>query len=361
MTERKLCTVRRIAEVKEIPGKDRIVSYRVDGWWVTDQKDKYCIGELVVYAEPDSWMPHTLAPFLTKAGAYPKVFNEVEGQKLKTIKMGGVYSQGLLLPLQVAADLFIGSKFDEGQEYGEFFFEGNDLTELLGIQLWEKPEDLRAANAKGNFPHFLRKTDCTRIQNYGREVRQYAQESEFLQATEKLDGSSMTVFKKDGVVGVCSRNLELKDEPGVTFWEVAKSEGLLAFLEDDDNIALQGELVGPGIQGNSYGLQAHAFYLYDIFDIEKQEYLDASTVEDVASGAGIKHVPVLGYYRLPVLFERQPSALIPAAMLAHAEGDSLVGVKPKREGVVWKPHDDTNVAVKCISQAWLAKHDSKEG
>lgn len=363
MTERALATVRRIAEIREIPNADRIVGYRVDGWWVVDQRDRYKVGELVIYAEPDSWVPHTLAPFLTKPGAFPKVFNNAEGQRLRTIKLKGQYSQGLLLELGVALDYFVDSKYDEGQELSEFFFEGNDVTELLGIMLWEKPEELRSANAKGNFPNFLRKTECIRIQNYGKEILKDMEDSTVFQISEKVDGSSCSIFIKDGEIGVCSRNLELKDEENVTFWKVAKSQGLVQYLQDLQegsepiNIALQGELLGPGIQGNSYGLDKHVFFLYDIFKIDEQVYMDAQSVQGIALCSNLLHVPVLGYFKLADLFKPES---ITSEMLEMAEGNSVVGIKPKREGLVFKSMKDTNVSIKSISQSWLYNNDKKD-
>ena len=39
--ERKMASVQKIAEIKPIEGADRIVAYRINGWWAVDSKDKY--------------------------------------------------------------------------------------------------------------------------------------------------------------------------------------------------------------------------------------------------------------------------------------------------------------------------------
>jgi len=96
---RKMATIRKIEEVKAIPNADNIVAYRVGGWWVVDSIDKYIVGDLVVYAEPDSWIPHEVAPFLSR-GNFPHVYNEVKGERLRTISLKKQISQGLLLPLK---------------------------------------------------------------------------------------------------------------------------------------------------------------------------------------------------------------------------------------------------------------------
>ena len=97
---RKLASIRRIADIQPIPGADAIEVCTIDGWKVVAQKAMgYKVGDLVVYFEIDSWIPHKIAPFLTKNAAIPKVFNGVEGERLKTIKLKGTTSQGLILPL----------------------------------------------------------------------------------------------------------------------------------------------------------------------------------------------------------------------------------------------------------------------
>lgn len=199
MSERKLATVRKIAEVGLIEGADKICAYRVDGWWVVDSIDKYKVNDIVIYAEPDSWVPHSIAPFLTKPGQFPKAYNDVEGERLRTIKLRGQISQGLLLPLTV---LFSKMNAQEALQIKE----GRDVSELLNITKWEPPREFRAANAKGSFPHFIPKTDCERVQNLSRQVQQWAEDEVVFQKSEKLDGSSMTLFYKDGEVGCCSRN-----------------------------------------------------------------------------------------------------------------------------------------------------------
>ena len=231
------------------------------------------------------------------------------------------------------------------------FYEGMDVSELLGIQRWEPPQEFRAANAKGNFPHFIPKTDCERVQNLSHQVQQWVEDEVVFQKSEKLDGSSMTVFYKDGEVGCCSRNLELKDDGTSTFCETAKSEKLVEKLISlGKNIALQGELLGGQIQGNSYKITGFKFFLYDIYDIDKQEYLRPEVVEQFAAMHGISHVPIIGYVTLPKEDTIQ-------ALLLDADGKSAVGCNPKREGFVYKSTKDTSISVKCISNSWLLSND----
>ncbi len=342
MSERVMARVVRIDAINPIEGADQIEVAQIGGWKVVVKKGEYTADSLAVYCEIDSFIPHSIAPFLTKPGQFPKVYNEVEGQRLRTIKLRGQISQGLLLSMSVRGS--------DGLVVGALFTEGDDVTDFLGIQKWEPPQEFRAANAKGSFPYFIPKTDQERIQNLSRSLEKWNAEKHQWQVTEKIDGSSMTVFYKDGEVGVCSRNLELKDEGTSTFWETAKSEGLVEkLIAVGKNIALQGELIGGQIQGNAYKVDKFQFHLYDIFDIDAQQYLTPKDVEGTALQLNIRHVPVLEQF---TTFDVRMEDLI-----AYAEGKSVVGAKPEREGLVFKSLTEPGTSFKVISNKWLLKND----
>ena len=342
MSERVMARVVRIDAINPIKDADQIEVAQIGGWKVVVKKGEYTADSLAVYCEIDSFIPHSIAPFLTKPGQFPKVYNEVEGQRLRTIKLRGQISQGLLLSMSVRGS--------DGLVVGALFTEGDDVTDFLGIQKWEPPQEFRAANAKGSFPYFIPKTDQERIQNLSRSLEKWNAENHQWQVTEKIDGSSMTVFYKDGEVGVCSRNLELKDDGTSTFWETAKSEGLVEkLIAVGKNIALQGELIGGQIQGNAYKVDKFQFHLYDIFDIDAQQYLTPKDVEGTALQLNIRHVPVLEQF---TTFDVRMEDLI-----AYAEGKSVVGAKPEREGLVFKSLTEPGTSFKVISNKWLLKND----
>jgi RNA ligase (TIGR02306 family) len=340
MSERKLASIRRIAEVKAIEGADKIVAYRVDGWFVVDSKDKYQVNDLVVYCEPDSWIPHSIAPFLTKPDQFPKVYKAVEGQKLRTIRLKGQLSQGLLLPV---AECF-GETVILTASSTDTYKEGDDVSEALGIQKWEAdiPAQLQG-QMKGSFPSFIRKTDQERIQNI-RNLQQY--QDTLFEVTEKLEGSSMTVYFNNNEFGVCSRNVELKDDGANTFWRVAKQYGLEEKLRlFGYNIAIQGELIGPNIQGNIYKLQTPDFHVFDMFDIDKQEYLSAYDRLAMVHSLQLKHAPVIGH--LKGLDSTQ-------SYLDFAEGKSVLNPNQEREGLVFKATDGS-FSFKAICNRYLLK------
>lgn len=193
MSERKLASIRRIVEISAIDGADLICAYRVDDWWVVGKVNEFVVGDLVVYFEIDSWIPTELAPFLSK-GKEPRVYEGVAGERLKTIRLKGKLSQGLILPLSVlGADFFnrgvVGPDFWHKDDIIVFYEEGADCTDYLGIQKWEAPVNAQlAGKARGNFPDFIRKTGEERIQNFGKEVRAAFERGDRFEVTMKLDG-----------------------------------------------------------------------------------------------------------------------------------------------------------------------------
>ena len=338
--ERMMAWVAKIEEITSISGADQIVAYRIGGWCVVDKKNAYNVGDLVVYISIDSWIPTELAPFLSK-GKEPREYNGVKGERLRTVKLRGQVSQGLLLPLT-----YLGA------------IEGDDVTESLGIQKYEPPISAQLAGVcRSTFPSFIRKTDQERAQNLGKDIfGRFANER--FEVTLKLDGSSCTIYYNDGDVGVCSRNMDLvisDENAGNSFVRAARLSGLLDLLKNHGdsygNIAIQCELMGPGIQGNKEGFDDVKLFVFDIFDIDKQSYLspaDRMQLFNVMKNLGltdcIEHVPVIGHYT-PAEIGNTVGDL-----LAFADGTSINA--KVREGLVWKNVNE-DFSFKTISNKFL--------
>jgi tRNA-binding EMAP/Myf-like protein len=274
--ERKLATVRRIKEIIPIEGADRIELAVVDGWKVVVAKDvQHKVGDLVIYCEIDSFLPIREEFEFLRKSSYKKMGDQ-EGFRLKTIRLRGQVSQGLLLPLSVLEDadeMKIGySQQPWGMQlqlgpYDDALLieEGTDVSNHLEIVKYEPPIPAElAGKVKGLFPSFIRKTDEERVQNLADDYEKWKLTSAHqFYVAEKLDGSSATYYFKDGVFGVCSRNLELAEPeefvPGMvmcddgverpkqenTFWKVARQLDLKTKLGAVGyNICLQGELIG---------------------------------------------------------------------------------------------------------------------
>jgi RNA ligase (TIGR02306 family) len=338
---RKMATIRRIDELNPIEGADKIEVATVGGWKVVCQKGLYIVGDLAVYCEIDSFIPTAIAPFLTKDGHYPKTYEGVEGERLRTISLRKQVSQGLLLPLSEITKYFLRPVVH--------FSDGEDVSEALGIVKYEPPVSAQLAGiSKGSFPSQIPKTDQERCQNLKREIASSVGTA--FEVTEKLDGSSMTVYLLDGVFGVCSRNLDLKESEGNTFWRVARELDLEIKMRDvGDNFAIQGELIGEGIQKNIYGIKGHEFMIYDMYDILVGAYMPPAQVFNNCEKFGLHHCPVLDDNC--ILTENDTVD----RLLELAEGKSNLNSKVDREGLVFKAVNG-GFSFKAISNKFLMKH-----
>ena len=341
---RKMATIRKIDSIRPIEGADAIECAIVGGWTVVIKKGDFAVGDLAIYCEIDSFIPSTIAPYLTKPGHYPKVFEGVEGERLRTVKLRGQLSQGLLLPLLQGVDEIVQS-------------EGADVSDALGIVKYEAPIPAQlAGEVRGMFPSWIPKTDQERVQNLSIEFKQWIDEGNDIswEVTEKLDGSSMTVYIRDGEVGVCSRNLDLKHNIDNSLWRAAYKHELPAKLTSiGRNIAVQGELVGPGVQTNLYKINSVDFFVYDIYDIDAGKYFTPAERRAFVEEHNLNHCPVLAYNAK--LFDTLGINSIDQ-MLKFAEGKTVLGTGgAEREGVVLKCNE-RQMSFKAISNKFLLKH-----
>jgi RNA ligase (TIGR02306 family) len=341
---RKLASIRTIDSIDPIEGADAIEVATVGGWKIVVKKGEFAVGDLAVYLEIDSWVPTELAPFLSK-GKEPREFEGIKGERLRTIKLRGQLSQGLLLPM---SDL-LKMKYD-GEAVVE---EGDDISEMLGIIKWERPMNAQLAGmARGNFPSLIPKTDQERAQNLVKEIVAANEAGTRFEITEKLEGSSMTCYLIDGVFGVCSRNLDLKETEGNAFWATARKEGIEEKMRacGEGRWAIQGELIGPGIQGNIYNLKECEFRVFDVYNIDHGDYLTPVYRQALVERMGLKHVPVL--VAAGSLYDTLGITDIPQ-LLQFAEGKSVMGmIGCEREGIVFKEVNG-GMTFKVISNKYL--------
>lgn len=298
--------------------------------------------------------------------------------------------------------------------------EGTDVTEYLKVQKYEKPvhspgSRLGPMHAKGSFPSFIPKTDQERVQNclggikkwvfYGKpEVTEITKDvplgPEFLKALEaglytntealryfksgeqwfrsesvrnppevimdrtgfewslKVDGSSMTVYHNDGTYGVCSRNFDLKRDPDSVFWQTALSSGVLEFMvQDGRNVGIQGELMGPGVQGNREGFEHHKFFVFDVYDIDAKRHMTPAERDRYMANVFemsdpdnvvLEHVPLIGDGILAFTED-----LTVSEFLKYANIKSIN--HPIAEGVVFKSIVEGGPSFKAINNEFLLK------
>lgn len=273
---RKLASIQRIKALEPIEGADAIEKATVLGWQLVVKKGEFKVGDLAVYCEIDSLLPDK-----------PEFeFLKPRGMRIRTVRLRGQISQGICFPLSVLPEDFV-------------IEEDADCTEVLGITKYEAPIPACLNGiAKGRFPSFIPKTDETRVQVLQKVLDAFRGESCYV--TEKLDGSSVTYFLKDGEFGVCSRNFELEEDSENSLWKVARELDIENKLRNlGKNLALQGELIGEGIQGNKLKLRGQTVRFFNVYDIDKGEYLNFAEFQELLKTLDLPMVPVVELdYRL---------------------------------------------------------------
>lgn len=354
--ERKLASIRRVSEINPIPGADMIEVATVDGWKVVSKKGEYKVGDLAVYCEIDSFLPICEEFEFLRKSSYKKMVDGSEGFRLKTIRLKSQVSQGLLLPLSILPNDVISST-----GYEDLI--GLDVSDVLNIIKYDPPVPANlAGEVKGNFPSFIKKTDEERIQNLSDLIQEHSDKEFYV--TEKLDGSSATYYIRDGLFGVCSRNLELKEpkpfvekmimcDDGIerplkenSFWKVARELSLKEKLISlNKNICIQGELIGEGIQRNPYKIKGQTVRFYNAFDIDKYEYLSFEEFISLMEHLKLETVPVVDInYKLPSSIEE---------ILKAADGKSILNPDFDREGLVFRTKNADRISFKAISNVFL--------
>jgi len=338
-----MASIQLISDVQPIEGADSIEKVKVNDWWIVTKKGEFNVNDKCIFFEIDSFLPDIPVFDFLKGGATLKrmIIDNVErtGIRLKTVKLRGQISQGLVLKIEAFHD-YEGIMSQLAQyDLSEI---GIDISGPLNVHKWEAPiPSYLTGQIKGGLPGFIPRTDEERIQNMGGILTSYY-------VTEKLDGTSVTYYKKDGVFGVCSRNIELKDSEGNMHWTMAKQLNLPDILPD--NMALQGELVGEGIQKNPLKLTGQKVYFYNAYSIAKGEYLDFRGFMTIMSGLTLHPVPIIDMtFSLPNSVD---------ALLKYAEGKSLVNPEVDREGIVVRSKQVINgnrVSFKVISNNYLLK------
>lgn len=395
---RKMASIQKILNIRPIPGADAIEAVDILGWTVVAQKGIHTVGDLVIYYELDSWLSADDPRYDSFSERFG-MWGEKRGMRLKTIKLRKQISQGLIMSLK---------QFPEIKNPKV----GDDVTEILKIEKWESLHEANS-NAGGAtgvhtkaarpFPSFVRKTDQERIQNYLHAMDMFIADN--FEVSVKLDGSSMSVYhvnkesplfdkllaeteeremrkmgwfkrlvrrfekfagfrqKPDFIQGVCSRNIQLDTNGDNHFSQFVKDNGILESLKSyNQTIAIQGELIGPAIQENYEKVDKNEFYVYDVFDINKQEYLMPVDSQSIAADLSLNYVPVLfqdfKLKHLPGLDPVEKDArTIMDAILKFAEGAGLrAGVK--REGLVFKSNTGPH-SFKAISNSYLLHKDKK--
>lgn len=381
---RQLVKLRTVKAVNPIPDADAIEVVTIDGWKVVTKKGDFKVGDPCVYFEIDCFLRDGVPAWQFLVDKSSRMFEGERGHVLRTVKLRGQISQGLILKIsdfpiiefvlqeEVTNDEFEQMLVTYGSDiasivvnlrYGlhehEAQLSPEDLhwQELLGVKKWEPeiPAEL-AGLVKGLFPSFIPKTDEERCQNLEREIFELNVGARY-EVSTKLDGTSCTIYFNNGELGVCSRNLELKlcEENAHNTLVRALYDNLLnvSLTAIGRNVAVQGEVMGPGIQKNREMLRQAQFFIFKVYDIDAGRYMTPAErhqfVEQLRTWwPQLEHVPVM--YEDVSLEELGIDSV--DGLLALAEGPSLNNMV--REGLVFKRTDGL-FSFKAISQSYLVR------
>lgn len=333
--ERKLVSIQTVESIAPIEGADQIVAARVMGWNVVVKKGEFRPGDPCVFFEIDSLLPQ---------GAPWAEFLRPHGFRVKTLKLRGVLSQGLALPIGI-----LGSDMPP---------RGIDLRDRLGVTKYE-PALPDAREVAGPFPAEIPKTDEIRLQS-ALAVLEELRGKAFYVST-KCDGTSATFFRPNdgGALVACSRNWALRPGPNPV-WRLAEAHRLAELLPP--GMAIQGELCGPGIQKNRLGLAETALRVFSVYDARPGAGRFLGYHEFVAFCAerGLTSVPI------EHVIEGEAAATFDHSLdgwLERARG-FYTGTRNRKEGIVVRPLVETpsatlggRLSFKVINNDYLLKDE----
>lgn len=357
----KLATIQRISEFKKHPNADRLNLAKVLGWQCVTAEN-YEVGDLVVYIQIDTTVPKAeWSEFLFKG--------DEERARIKSIKLRGEISQGLILPPSVLrGEHFFNLHKDKDGEWVyrvmngyNVLYEGQDVSGALGVEKFFKPIPASlAGEVVGDFPsHLVPKTDEERLQNVPDVLKELKGKRVYISA--KMDGTSGTFIKENGKLRVCSRNLELKENEKNSFWRVARKYDLENKMKDGE--VIQGEIVGPGIQKNTSGEKDIDMYVFNHGNIHGRTYDGYWGVALFCDRTGTKMVPLVEWIELDpknnvngFQYETVEELLELADSVKYSNGTQV-------EGIVIRPIEEMysetlkgRMSFKVISNNYAVKH-----
>jgi RNA ligase (TIGR02306 family) len=331
---RALASIQRIREIIDLENSDFLEIAHVMGWQCVVKKGDFASGEMVVYFEVDSFLPEDERYEFLRKSSFRDNENNGRGFRIRTLKLRGVLSQGLILPL---------ASFPE---IGEGIVEGEDVTELLGVKKWYIPEVATGSGVIiGDRPLGIPASDEIRVQSAPELIERLIGRPYYI--STKMDGTSCIVYCINGTVGCCSRNHEIKDAPDSLYWQPVYQyglrENLLALGRD---VVLTGELCGPGIQKNKLRLTSYEWYVFDWREWGAVEYAPFETM--------VENCEALGILTVPIEETGESFSYDLDALLERAKGKYPSGLQ--KEGIVVRytksPHE---VSFKVLNNDMLLK------
>lgn len=340
---RKLASIQKITDIQPIENADMIVCATVLGWKVVVKKDTFQVGDKCVYFEVDSYLPIEEKYEFLRPTCFKRHELLGEGFRIKTQKIRGQISQGLVFKLSecgLSEDLDIDT----------------DVTEILNVKKWEGLEQFtNMGTIISGLPFSISATDETRIQSIPNIIEEFKDLEYYI--TTKIDGTSITMAMKDGIFKVCSHDNEIKNDGSSYVWDLAKKLRIEENMKrlGLDNLAIQGELAGPKIQKNRLKLNKVEWFVFTIVDLNTLNRLDFYTMKDICEKLGLNMVPLEEIGNdLPSKYS-DINSLIERAKGLYPSGN-------KKEGIVIRPTKPclskvlmTDLSFKVLNNDFLLK------
>ena len=348
-------------EVSPHPNADRLDIARIGGWQIVVGKGDRKAGDLAAYIPEQALVPEAVQKALGVEG-------RLAGSKknrVKAVRLRGVLSQGLVLPLEGGALTH--------PETGEkkSFSVGDDASEFLGITKYEPPIPVSMEGEAYPAPLRLPNYD---VENWKSDPTAITPGTRVL-ITEKLHGTlCLIVFFKDETIisskGLSAKNMGLKENEKNVYHRIAGphlpalKQFLIARRPTAFAVGAVGEIVGRKVQDLQYGHQQPQLYLFDAIwkkdEASPWDYEDFSETEAIAAEAGLPSVPVLGETKSP-----GPDEISRAEALADGK-TAVPGADHIREGVVlrtlqeWRNKKGDRCVRKIVSGAYLTRKGGTE-
>jgi RNA ligase (TIGR02306 family) len=331
--ERNLVSIEIVRDVRPIPGARMVEAITVKGWTIVTKIGEFKAGDSCLYFEIDSLLPISDPRFAFLRERGVKEVNGVEYHHLKTARLQKIYSQGLALPLEL---------------FPEVSSEETSLALLLGVINYEPETRMAGSDIVGSFPSRLgQKTKSERVQNLVENWEEIISNGPWI-ATEKIDGTSISVFKDlDGKLFVCSHNFEVSQNDSI-YGQTVQAYGVDRWLEP--GWGFQGELFGENINKNPLGVSGRKIAIFDIIESGNvQSYYNWP--EEALK------------LRVPLLDLELPKT-VGEAIAQVDKLKSKIATERGAEGVVWHQADgkglgclNNRTTFKVISNSYLLKHE----
>lgn len=279
----KLASIQKIHSIQAHPNPEvlRLEIGKVHEWPVVIPKGQFKNDDLVVFIEIDSIVPAT------------ETFKFMERQKYRiwNARFKGAPSSGLVQPLSILPER---TAFDsDGNERNIIYTLGDDVSEILNITKYEKPETHQNnGETKGGYPSALISiSDELNLLSYPSALLEL--DGKEVVITQKMDGSSTTFIFNNNEFDACSRRLKLVENQGFPYQMVNQYNLKSLMSLNAKNIAIQAETIGIGMNGNRMGLTDRQIRVFRAKNLDTRMLYTWDELVDLCNLLDIPTVPLI--------------------------------------------------------------------